>query len=81
MTEERKTITHAGIAIFFVLLALLTSPRDVTPEDFLDKNEAFYPEFTDPNSATTLEVIDFDEETATARPFKVTFKKCFNFCN
>jgi hypothetical protein len=56
-------------------LAFLTAPRHITPDAFLDRGEAFFPEFTDPNVATTLEVIEFDEETAAARPFKVTFNK------
>ncbi|MGD8415172.1 MAG: DUF4340 domain-containing protein, partial [Candidatus Latescibacterota bacterium] len=36
--------------------------------------EPFFPEFTDPNAARTLEVIEFDENTGEARPFKVTFQ-------
>ena len=74
MSETQKTITFAGVAILLVLSALLTAPIKITPGDFLDRDEPFFPEFTDPNIATTLEVIEFDEETATARPFKVTFK-------
>jgi hypothetical protein len=73
MTEERKTMVYGGIAVFLVLVAFLTAPGNVTPEDFLDRDEPFFPDFTDPNAATTLEVIDFDEATGTARPFKVTF--------
>ena len=73
MTEERKTILYGGVAVFLVVVAFLTAPRNVTPDDFLDRDEPFFPDFADPNAATTLEVIDFDEETATARPFKVTF--------
>ena len=74
MTETRKTTTYAVVAALFLLLAVLTAPRNVTPDAFLDRGEAFFPEFTDPNTATTLEVIEFDEETAAARPFKVTFQ-------
>ena len=53
--------------------AWLTAPSVVTPDAFLDKGEAFFPDFTDPNTATTLEVIEYNEETAAARPFKVSF--------
>ena len=73
MSETRKTMTYAGAALLLLTLAFLTAPRTVTPDAFLDRGEAFFPEFTDPNVATTLEVIEFDEETAAARPFKVTF--------
>lgn len=74
MSETRKTITLGGVALVLVLLAFLTAPARVTPDEFVDQGEAFFPEFSDPNLATTLEVVDFDEETAAARPFKVTFK-------
>ncbi len=73
MGETKKTMTWAGAAVLLLVLAFLTAPRGVTPDAFLDQGEAFFPEFTDPNVATTLEVIEFDEETAASRPFKVTF--------
>ena len=75
MSETRKTMTYAGAALLLLALAFLTAPRHITPDAFLDRGEAFFPEFTDPNVATTLEVIEFDEETASARPFKVTFNE------
>jgi hypothetical protein len=68
-------MTYAGAALLLLTLAFLTAPRHITPDAFLDRGEAFFPEFTDPNVATTLEVIEFDEETAAARPFQVTFNK------
>ncbi|MFQ5876466.1 MAG: DUF4340 domain-containing protein [Acidobacteriota bacterium] len=74
MSETRRTITFAAAAVALAIVALLTSPRRVTPDAFLDRGEQFFPDFSDPNAATTLEVIEFDEETATGRPFKVTFK-------
>lgn len=64
----------AGIAVALVALALIFAPRRITPEAFLDQGEPFFPNFTDPNDATTLEVINFDESTGAAQPFKVTFK-------
>jgi len=75
MNETRTTLTYLGVAAFLILAVFLTAPGKVTPNDFLDQNEPFFPDFTDPNTATTLEVIDFDPETATARPFKVTFEQ------
>ena len=75
MSETRRTMTYAGAALLLLTLAFLTAPRHITPDAFLDRGEAFFPEFTDPNVATTLEVIEFDEETAAARPIKVTFNK------
>ena len=75
MSETRTTMTYAGAALLLLALAFSTAPRHITPDAFLDRGEAFFPEFTDPNVATTLEVIEFDEETAAARPFKVTFNE------
>jgi hypothetical protein len=74
MSEMKKTMTFGGVALVLALLAFVTAPRGTTPDAFFDQGDAFFPDFTDPNVATTLEVIDFDEDTAAARPFKVTFQ-------
>jgi len=74
MNETKKTIWFAGAAVVLVIFALLLAPKRITPTAFMDQGEAFFPDFTDPNSAVTLEVFDYDEATGTARPFKVTFK-------
>ncbi len=74
MNENKKTIIYASIAVVLLILAIFSSPGRITPEAFLDQGDMFFPGFTDPNEATTLEVMDFDEATGTARPFKVTFK-------
>lgn len=73
MTETKKTLIFAGVAAGLVILAFLLAPSRVTPDAFLDQGEPFYPDFTDPNTATTLEVISYNQESATASPFKVTF--------
>jgi hypothetical protein len=73
MNEMRKTVVFVGAAVVLLALVLVTAPKRVTPDAFFDQGEAFFPEFTDPNAARTLEVIDFDEETGEALPFKVTF--------
>ncbi len=74
MSETRKTAAYGGVAALLLLAAVATAPERVTPDAFLDQGEPFFPDFADPNAATTLEVIDFDEDTATARPFQVTFR-------
>lgn len=73
MSETRKTLTYVGVAVGLLLLALVTAPGRVNPEAFTDVGEPFFVDFKDPNTATTLEVIEFDEATGTASPFKVTF--------
>lgn len=73
MNETKKTMIFGGVALALALLAFISAPGKVTPNAFLDQGEAFFPEFTDPNTATSLEVIDYDEETGQAIPFKVVF--------
>lgn len=74
MNETKKTLIFGGVAVMLALLAFVTAPKRVTPDAFLDKGELFFPDFRDPNVATTLEVIDYDQNTGAARPFKVTFE-------
>ena len=74
MNEVKKTVLFGLVAIVLVVSAFVLSPRRITPEAFADQGQPFFPEFTDPNEATTLEVVDFDESTGEAHPFKVTFK-------
>jgi hypothetical protein len=74
MSETRKTLTFIAVAAGLLVLALVTAPRRPVPEAWTDVGEAFFPDFADPNVAKTLEVIEFDEETGSARPFKVTFE-------
>jgi hypothetical protein len=74
MNETKKTIWFLSAGAVLIILALLLAPGRITPEAFLDQGEAFFPDFTDPNEATTLEVFDYDEATGAAQPFKVTFK-------
>lgn len=71
-SELKLTKTLAGAALLLAVVAVVTAPRNVTPSAFVDQGESFFPDFTDPNSARSLEVIEFDEETASAKPFKVT---------
>jgi len=73
MNENKKTIIFAGVAIGLALLAFIFSPKKITPDAFLDQGEAFFPNFTDPNTATTLEVIEYDENSGSPYAFKVTF--------
>ena len=73
MSQLKITGIFAGTALVLAILAFLVSPGRITPEAFMDQGEPFFSQFTDPNQATTLEVIEYDEQSGTARPFKVTF--------
>ena len=71
MTELEKTTAFGGAAILVVALALGTAPSRSAPDAFFDVGETFFPEFTDPEAATSLEVVEFDEDTAAAAVFRV----------
>ena len=72
MSELKKTLSIAGIAVLLGAVAIVSAPRRAAPDAFFDVGEPFFPEFTDPEAAATLEVIEFAEEQAAAIPFKVT---------
>ena len=72
MNEMTKTVQLGVGALVLAALAFVTAPSPAAPDAFSDLGEPFFPEFTDPNTARTLEVVEFDEDTAAARPFKVT---------
>ena len=72
MGELKKTAFFAVSAITLAVLALVITPRRATPDAFFDVGETFFPEFVDPATATTLEVVEFDEDTAAAATFRVT---------
>ncbi len=74
MTEIKKTMSWAGAAVALALLAFISKPGVPQPEAFYDKGESFFPDFQDPNAATSLEVIEYDENTGSAVPFKVENK-------
>ena len=73
MGENKKTLIYVGTAVVLALLAFMMAPKKITPDAFLEQGETFFPDFTDPNEATTLEVISFDQNSGQAVPFKVTF--------
>lgn len=71
MTELEKTTAFGGAAILAAAVAFGTAPSRSAPDAFFDVGETFFPEFTDPEAATSLEVVEFDEDTAAAAIFRV----------
>jgi len=69
--ELRRTQTIAGAALLLTVLAAVSAPRNPEPSDFMDLGERFFPSFEDPEEAMSLEIIEFDEATAEAIPFRV----------
>jgi len=75
MTETLKTAAFLLAAIALVIAASVTQPEQRAASIFNDEGQPFYPEFRDPQSVKAIEVVDYDEATATARPLKVEFRK------
>jgi hypothetical protein len=75
MSETLKTAIFLTVALALVVAASVTAPERRMPAMLSDEGEAFYPEFKDPQSVKAIEVVDYDESTATARPLKVEFRK------
>lgn len=75
MTEALKTAGFLAGAAALVIAATVVQPERRTPSMFSDEGEAFYPKFRDAQAVKAIEVVDYDESTATARPLKVEFRK------
>lgn len=75
MNETVKTLCFAAAALALALTAARLQPERRTPSILSDQGELFYPEFKDPKVVRTIEVVDYDEATATARPFKIEQQK------
>ena len=73
MNELKTTILFGVTAAVLAAAAMVIDPGAATPDVFSDQGEAFYPDFTDPQAPKAIEVVDYDEATATARPLKVEF--------
>jgi hypothetical protein len=74
MSELKKTLLFCLGAAVLTAAAVVVDPGASEPEIFSDQGELFFPDFTDPNAPKAIEVIDYDNETATATPLKVEFK-------
>ncbi len=73
MNDFAKTAAAVILAAGLATAAYVTAPRAVTDAAFSDQGQVFFPEFKDPTVAKSLEVISYDEATATLTPFKVQF--------
>jgi hypothetical protein len=74
MSETLKTVCFLAGALVLVVAAGVVEPERHTPSMMNDEGEAFYPNFKNPQSVKAIEVVDYDDSTATARPLKVEFR-------
>jgi len=71
MNENVKTVVFLAAAAGMIGLAVLAKPTLPTYEAEDLRGQLLYPELNDPLAVTDLEIVEFDEETATIRPFEV----------
>ncbi len=71
MNENAKTLTFVVAAALVVLAAVWIRPRPPQPAEEADaRGQLVFDDFQ-PLEATSLEIVEFDDEQATVRPFKV----------
>ncbi len=71
MNEMKRTGIFVAIAAVLTLITVITAPsvKPISPAGMVGK--VLFPDFLDPLDATSLEVVKFNKETATANTFKV----------
>ena len=71
MNEFAKTGVFLGGAALLAVVAALVGPKSETHARLLEAGEgqAFYPTFTEPDAATELEVVQFEEASSSIRTF------------
>ena len=73
MNETTRTLYFVLAAAVVAAAAVVIDPSKSTPDIFDDVGQVFFEDFTDPQAPQSVEVIDYDESTATATPLKVEF--------
>jgi hypothetical protein len=71
MNEATKTLIYVAVAAGVAVTAFATRPVSPSLDPNDDVGEPFFADFTDPSSATSLEILEFDEQTGEVNPFKV----------
>ncbi len=76
MTRDfTKTLAFVAVAVIMTGAAFLNIPdRSRRDAEFLELGTKFFPDFVDPASCASLEVVDYDTDTAMILPFKVQLK-------
>lgn len=71
MNDWMKTGIYGFAAAVLIAGATLTRTKTAVPEILKEEGAPFYPEFTDPRQAGSIEVASYDRDTGTVRRFKV----------
>jgi hypothetical protein len=73
--ELLTTTVFAVTALALLLAASWIEPEAIRPEVFSDQGEPLFPGYRDVLDVKAIEVVDYDEEQAVARPLKVEFRR------
>jgi len=76
MNNMTRTLAYVVAAVLMAALAYwkgMPAP-EMNASDFSDTGKEYYPEFSNPNEATGIRVVTFDEKTSDIKPFEVQFK-------
>jgi hypothetical protein len=74
-SEVVKTSVFVVAAAILVTVAAWVEPEAARPEIFSDQGELLFPQFRDVMAVKAIEVVDYDETQAVARPLKVELRK------
>lgn len=75
MNELAKTGAFLAAAAVLTTIAVYTEPERRTAAIFSETGTTFFPDYKKPQDVKTIEVVDYDEATASAKPFQVAFEK------
>ncbi len=71
MNEQGRTLIYIGIAIIAAAVTWFARPAAPSRTMASEAGQAYFPDFQDPLAASSLELVEFDEETGTQRGFSV----------
>ncbi|MEE9128710.1 MAG: DUF4340 domain-containing protein [Phycisphaerales bacterium] len=71
MNEQIKTIIYIVVAGVSLVVAWVARPASPSRDPLNDAGQAFFEDFADPLDAASLQIVEFDEDTASPRAFKV----------
>ena|SRR5687768_3644872 len=73
--EVGRTLLFVAAGVALVAAAAWIEPESARPDIFSDQGEPLFPAFRDVLAVKAIEVVEYDEAEATARPLKVEFRK------
>lgn len=74
MNDIVKTAIVAALAVGLACIAAFTAPGAPKASETAGEGELFFPGFTDPFSATAMQVVEYDKDASQPAIFRVEFK-------